>query len=611
MGRYDCLLVNGHNPQLAVWSNKLEIQFYEETKGKMEEDPTGKNRRRRRDDDGLYTFACCFSWGLLFLLLIGAGTTAILVPLLVGNSRSAVAATTTSPAPVGCVPSDLIYVAYDDLFFGPGITYRPPTSVYYGSNSTLGLMDPVTGVITPIGQMAGVPFYDCNYEFCYGSTVRSLYMGPDQQLYGTAWEMTQAVVIPTWLFKIDPATANSVAICEFLPYYLNYKTIGIGIDSSGIMYWKVPGDFEVMSLDLSTCAVSIFSAPFNATSATLYFDKLYFITDEQRLLRIDLPNPTVIDTGLTVDVFYNIPNTIECYLDDMCWAPTTFFPYIDAGLNTSLRAAYGSLDATYEPFVTINETTGDTSIFLNRSITSTAQIVYGAAPTCYHDISVQIHSFARKWNPVVTPGVITFSSHLPDNSSLISEYDPTSKTIHPLGKVAGVLLVKTFSDTKRYGLSVTGELFTLEGVTATRVCLPNVSAVYGFHESDILVEKDGFIRTMDPVSCALGEIPIAEFSCGQQGIILGSTLYCVSTTAFTSIDVSSSPGVVSNIGSTSFSALPNLFPWRSNDAASPSIVWMDATGTFETISVTDASVIPAPLEPFGFYSTRVTWYPLS
>lgn len=514
---------------------------------------------------------------LLLLLLIGGMGVAVILtyqspaalPPVIDNTTTTtttatttttMTTTTTSPpttAPT-CVPSDLVYVSYDDEFGGPGITYTAPFLLSPGFNSSLGLMNPATGDITFIGKMR-VDFPLCNADTCYGTTIRSLYMGPDQQLYGTAWELA-ASLQPTFLIKIDKNNAAPQIVCQFLPFFLYYQTIGIGIDSNGLMYWKRPGTNDVRILDLTTCAISSFSLDFNATAATLYFDKLYFIDPTGRMLRIDPPDPTVVDTGYDTGIIYGVPeativgNSSLCFGNDMCWAPTTLFPYVDAAYETSMRAAYGTVDVSRELFYTLYpENATAPLLFLNRSITNTSQIVYGAAPTCYHNVSVNIPPIVskRELSLSMSPGnnVLYMAASMPNGGedSLLVTYNRRTNTALPLGRRQQTNIARLFvspSGNQLYGVDSMYRSLYVGTDLQTQCTMTNVSAVYGFSSdgNTIIVQTtDGNIRPMNPQTCVVSTgTPLATFACGPVGALFNDDLlYCVDDTHITVVNLAS------------------------------------------------------------------------
>lgn len=526
-------------------------------------------------------------------------------------------------------------MSYDDEFSGPGITYNPPYYLGFGFNSSLGLMDPTTGSISFIGKMSGIVFPDCDplAGFCYGNTVRSLYMGPDQQLYGTAWEIA-ASIVPTFLYKIDKTNANSQVVCQFLPFFLYYQTVGIGIDSTGIMYWKRPGTNDVRVLDLTTCIISAFSLNFNATASTLYFDKLYFIDPAGRMLRIDPPNPTVVDTGYDTGIIYGVPPPISlpgpseiCFTDDQCWAPTTFFPYVNAALQTDLRTAYGTPDKTSQPFHIVDPDTTTTTLFLNRSITGTGQIVYGAAPTCYHNISVNIPDIVKRAPMSVSAGegVLYMSAPIPptfglfQGGSLLSLYDRASNMALPLGRmgttqnITRLFMSPAGGGGQLYGVDTAQEnLYTISGGgVLTPVCsMSNVVAVFGFESvsSTIIVQTSGGnIAGMDALTCTVSPTVLATHACGTGGTMFGDVLYCVDGTNIVSVMLS---GVVTTLGAHGATianiANAQLFKYCHDGTSTLAL--------FHDHQFSDVNILTGTLSntvPFTLGSGAFDWFPSS
>lgn len=439
-----------------------------------------------------------------------------------------------------------------------------------------------TGVITHIGTMNAVPGNTCNMPMgtCLGNTVRNLYMGPDQQLYGTAWPLDE-MTTQTFLYKIDKNTAQATNVCEFLPFGLTYSCINVGIDSAGLVYWKVPrfGAMGVRRLNMGTCALSVFiaSTP-DVTATTLYYDKLYFINATGYMLRVDPPSTTVIDTGYNTGIIYNVPipglgDVVGCDVtDENCWMPTTFFPYIDSTYTTDLRAAHGTLDKSTEPFYILNPETTTTTLFLNRSISGTSQIVYGAAPTCYHNITVNIPPLAKRDGMVYAgAGVMYFSAPIPASyptgggGSLLSLYDRASMTIMPMGRMGNtenITKLMMSPGGQLYAVSESRVLYTITGTSLNTVCtLPaEVSAVFGFHgpSTTVLVQDSvaGTIAVMSPTTCAINPLPVATYTCvGGAGAVVNDVLYCVTTTDVISITFG---GVVTTVGTHSVSPLSNV-----------------------------------------------------
>jgi len=495
-------------------------------------------------------------------------------------------------------------------------------------------MDPSTGSISFINKM-GIVLPDCNpsVQACYGNTVRSLYMGPDQELYGTTWEIS-ASIVPTFLYKIDKTNANAQIVCQFLPFFLFYQTVGIGIDSTGIMYWKRPGTNDVRMLDMTTCIISGFSLDFNATASTLYFDKLYFIDPAGRMLRIDPPVPSVVDTGYDTGIIYGVPQPIigpgpsaTCFLDDQCWAPTILFPYINAAYQTDLRAGYGTPDKSSEPFYVVDPDTTTTTLFLNRSITGTGQIVYGAAPTCYHNISVNIPDIVKRAPMSVSPGdgVLYLSAPIPagypaaggGGGSLLSLYARSSNMALPVGRMGyteNITKLMMSPGGQLYGVSAgTNRIYTISGGGAlSLVCtMSNVNAVFGFQSlTDVVLVQDGTgaIRAMDPDTCTLAVSPIAMFDC-DNGAVVNGILYCVGPTDVTSITVF---GVVTTLGShgatfTSPTSSPRPFKYCHDGGVSSLVLFHDHQ--FSDVSAVNGSL--SNTVPFTLGSGSYDWYPES
>lgn len=446
-------------------------------------------------------------------------------------------------------------------------------------------MSMTTGTIVNYGTLNAVPGNMCNVSMgtCVGNAVRNLFMGPDQQLYGAAL-LLDTFYDQTYLYKITPtAPPTATVVCPFSIFGLRPHSVNMGISSTGVTYWKVAGPTnfgQIRRINLSTCAVTIHVATsFHASAATLYFDTLYFINGTGRLLTNTPPSTTIVDTGLDTGILYSGAlvtiigeggDAIEC-MDDACWAPTTFFPYIDFDYQTSLRVAPGTVDHTYQPFSILYETNGTTSLFLNRSMTGTGQVVYGAAPTCYHNISVNIPPLAKRDDEDMVyagQGIMYVSMPIPaamGGGTMLSLYDRAAMTMLPMGRISeteNITKLMMSPGGQLYALGESRVLYTVTGTTMSVVCtLPaEVSVVFGFHgpSTTLLVQNSvaGTIDVMSPTTCALNPSPIATHTCtGGAGAVVNDVLYCVTTSTVTSVTFG---GTVTTVGTHSVTPLADV-----------------------------------------------------
>lgn len=495
------------------------------------------------------------------------------------------------------------------------------------------MMDITTGVITFIGTLNAVPGNMCSVSMgtCVGNVVRNLYIGPDQQLYGAALPLMMDSDT-SYLYKIDTNTAAATVVCPFSAFGLLPHSVNMGISSTGVTYWKVSGPTnfgQVRRINLSTCAITVhISTSFHASASTLYFDTLYFINGTGRLLTNTPPSTTLVDTGFDTGILYSGAivvgmggDAIDCTTNDACWAPTTFFPYINSAYETDLRVAPGTTDHTSQPFSILYETNGTTSLFLNRSITGTGQVVYGAASTCYHNISVNIPPLAKRDDDMVYAGsgIMYVAMPIPPargGGSLLMLYDRAIMTMLPVGRISeteNITKLMMSPGGQLYALGASRILYTVTGTTLSAVCsLPvEVSAVFGFHgpSTTLLVQNSvtGTIDVMSPTTCALNPSPIATFTCaGGAAAVVNDVLYCVTTSSVTSITFGGTVTAVGTHSVTPLADVPHVFGFCHGGG---STLTMYHGRKFYDISTTTGAL--SNEQDFDLGTAPYEWYPSS